>query len=92
MRRVVALAVIVVASSCRDAPKPKSENDPPPTIRATPEPDSAATGKAVVSTDSTRAKVPPKSAKKPDPRLRDSAFGPKYTIDSLGQIKPIKKP
>jgi hypothetical protein len=24
--------------------------------------------------------------------LRDSAFGPKFTVDSAGKVKPIKKP
>jgi hypothetical protein len=38
-----------------------------------------------------RAKLPARKTA-PDPRLRDSAFGPKLELDSMGKVRLIKRP
>ena len=39
--------------------------------------------------DSTKPAAP---IRKADDRLRDSAFGPKFTVDSNGKVRPLKRP
>ena len=85
---------------------PQAAVAPPPLITAT-TPDSASVARAdsavqadsVVRADSTkcaaaadRAKcVAAEAAKRQEP-LRDSAYGPKFKVDSKGKVTPIKKP
>ena len=66
----------------------------PPPDRIGAAPTAAEVAKSVdsaanVRTDTTEPVAP---VKKGDDRLRDSAFAPKFTVDSNGKVTPIKRP
>lgn len=88
MRALLILAVAVTAGACEKAP-PAEEKPANPAPVATPasSPTDSTTGvKAATDTTATKA------ATKGEGPLRDSAFGPKYTVDEKGKVTPIKKP
>lgn len=87
MRALLVVAVALTASACEKAP-PAEEKPANPAPVATP---------ASAPTDSTGVKAATdttatKAATKGEGPLRDSAFGPKYTVDEKGKVTPIKKP
>ena len=82
--RAAIVAGIVTAAACGGDKARQPETPPVQTLRAVP-PDSAA--QAVP--DSAKPGVAPR---KSDDRLRDSAFGPKFSVDSNGKVRAIKKP
>ncbi len=93
-RRTVAIALALTTFACREAPKPPRTGDTVSVIRALPESDSVA-ARAAAKADSLAAAgkaAKSKNTKRNDTLLRDSVSGPRFTIDSLGRIKPIKKP
>ena len=92
--RTVSGALLLALCGCSGAPKPAATGDSTATIRALPEPDSVALRAAAKQDSHSVAGKAAKSktTKGKDTLLRDSAFGPRFTIDSLGRIKPIKKP
>lgn len=82
----------VLASACGGSKEaPAASDAAPPAVAETlpvpPAPDSmkAPSGTAAAP----NPQVPPGT----DPKLlRDSAFGPKFTVDSNGKVVPIKRP
>jgi hypothetical protein len=95
--RVTVLSAVSVVATIGCAPKEKQpEAAAAPVITAT-MPDSAAkavadsiTADSVKRASATKAtKAAAKAGEKP---LRDSAFGPKFKVDSNGKVIPIKRP
>jgi hypothetical protein len=66
---------------------PKSE----PKLQASPNPTDTLKP-ATSAADPSKPKADSTGAKKAAGPLRDSAFGPKFTVDSAGKVKAIKKP
>jgi hypothetical protein len=89
MRALLILAVAVSAGACEKAPPAEEKRVDPAPVPTTPEsaPTDSTTG-AKAATDTTATKA----ATKGEGPLRDSAFGPKYTVDEKGKVTPIKKP
>lgn len=89
----VAFAALALVVAC-GGETPAAESAPapaPPPVQA-PSPDRIA---AVLATDSgvkPNADTSKKAAATGDHRMRDSAFGPKYAVDSTGKVTKIKKP
>ena len=79
---IVAGLVAVVACGGDKARRPET---PPVQARRAMPPDSA----AQVAADSAKPGMAPKKGEGP---LRDSAVGPKFSVDSNGKVTPIKKP
>ena len=94
IRRTAGAMLLLATFGCREAPKSGAVGETTATIRALPEPDSVAV-RAAAKPDSHAVAgkaAQSKSTKRVDTLLRDSVSGPRFTIDSLGRIKPIKKP
>lgn len=90
--RAALLVTTALAAACggAKAPPPESTSTPPAGAVTPAAPDSAAVVPgAEVKADT--AKKPGTPAKAEGP-LRDSAFGPKFAVDSTGKVVPIKKP
>ncbi|MCC7195914.1 MAG: hypothetical protein IT356_10190 [Gemmatimonadaceae bacterium] len=92
MRTALLLAFLAVAG-CSGAKAPGPESAPAqPAAEAMPAPQQgAAEGAAPAPAPADTA---PKRAAPPtgDERLRDSAFGPKFAVDSTGKVVPVKRP
>lgn len=86
MRALVIAAVTLTVGACEKAP-PAEEQPANPAPIATP-----ASAPADSSTKMMADTTPTKAATKGEGPLRDSAFGPKYTVDEKGKVTPIKKP
>ena len=96
-RAAVAVALAIVLSGC--GPRGNGAAGTADSTAAAPAAAAAADSAAdSAATDSTADSMPapPKTADTPAPTLgRDSAFGPKYLVDSTGKLIPIgerKKP
>lgn len=94
MNRIQAgLAAAVIATmGCGGAEEPpSSETKAPAPPQAAMMPDSMMP-KAADSGISGTMTPAGKAAMAPPPPLRDSAFGPKFAVDSTGKVTPIKPP
>lgn len=81
----------LVASACTAKEVPPAESAAPPTVAETlPVPPATDSMKQAPGMSAApKAQVPSGT----DPKLlRDSAFGPKFTVDSNGKVVPIKRP
>jgi hypothetical protein len=103
VKRIVMVAASLLAVGCGekkaaegsgaaapDAAKVPVQAPAPDRIGAAPEPTVSASpsGAAKAKADTSKAAGP---TVKPDDRGRDSAFGPKFMVDSTGKVTPIKK-
>lgn len=93
MRASVLSAIAIVAAvGCAPKEKQPEAASAPPVITAT-TPDSAAKAMAdSITADSAKRAATKTGTKAGEKPLRDSAFGPKFKVDSNGKVIPIKKP
>lgn len=97
--RFVAAATLVAA--CGET-KPAAQSVPaadstqriqaPPPDRIAPAPEMTLKPADPVAKPKADTTKPAAPMQKADDRLRDSAFGPKFTVDSTGKVTKIKKP
>ena len=101
--RIACIAAVAVTMVACGSPKPAAQSGatladstqrvqapPPDKIGAAPEP--AAKAGPVDTAKKTKADTTKPTVPKRDDRLRDSAVGPKYMVDSTGKVTPIKPP
>ena len=90
----IALAALTLVVAC-GGEKPAAESTPapaPPPVQAPPPDRIGAAPARADSAAKPKADTSKKAAAKGDNRMRDSAFGPTYSVDSTGKVTKIKKP
>ena len=87
MRLTLTIGAILVTAACGGGEKPEAA--PLPSAEAAMASDSVMQS-ATDTVRNTAAKAGSKVADQPP--LRDSAFGPKFMVDSTGKVTPIKRP
>ena len=98
--RIVSVAALVAACgeskpAAESAPAPAGSAmgvQPPPPDRIGAAPDMTVKPADPVAKRKADTAKPAAPMQKADDRLRDSAFGPKFTVDSTGKVTKIKKP
>ncbi len=92
MTRAALLLAFLTVAGCSGAKAPGPESAPAqPAVEATPALQQGAEGAARAPSlaDTARKRTAPPTG---DGRLRDSAFGPKFGVDSTGKVVPVKRP
>jgi hypothetical protein len=91
MRWMVACAILATACG-GEKPAPQAETKAPkPAPAMSTKTDSVSMPKTDTMKPMKADTAAKTAAKKAEGPLRDSAFGPKYTVDSNGKVVPIKK-
>jgi hypothetical protein len=91
LRFLVAASILMAACGGeKSQPKTETKADALPQ-QPTPPPTPTISDASTKAADTLKPSKSDTLTKKAEGPLRDSAFGPKYTVDSTGKVTPIKK-